>query len=264
MGFALGNEVNENIITNKEVYGDVSSKYINTSTEDIITELNKYMPVKPVGFSASRVRKLDKENKQKHVIMLEPEDSAMPDGTNLRLVLFNSLDRSTSIRIYLGAYRNACDNNMVMGEDIMKPIRIKHTFQGWKDTIARVADEYQSAKYRSQQTIEQMMNTYLSYGQQGMLAEQIADILNSDITGHIIDPLQLNVAHRIEDVGKDAWHTYQRIQYNVMNGGIERAIKVDDEQTISKTHKVTDQQKQLKYNLFIYKTVKKCNDLLNR
>ena len=255
MGFALKQEINENIITNKKVYGNVSNKYINTSTEDIITELSKYMSVKPVGFSASRVRKLEKENKQKHVIMLEPEDAQMPDGT-LRLVLFNSLDRSTSIRIYLGYYRDACSNNCVFGDDIMKPIRIKHTFQGWKDTIARVAAEYQSAKYRSQQTVEQMMSTYLSYGQQGMLVEQVADIINRDITGHIIDPLQLNVAHRIEDVGKDAWHTYQRIQYNVMNGGIERYIKIDNEQTISKTHKITDQQKQLKYNLEIYNACK--------
>jgi len=256
MGMAIGQDVNEDIITNKEVYGNVSAKYINTSTEDIIDELSKYMAIKPVGFSASRVRKLEKENKQKHVIMLEPEDAQMPDGTTLRLVIFNSLDRSTSIRIYLGAYRNACDNNMVMGEDIMKPIFIRHTLQNWKDTIAKVTNEYQSAKYRAEQTIEQMMNTYLSYGQQGLLVEQIADIINRDITGHIIDPLQLNIAHRIEDTGKDAWHTYQRIQYNMMNGGIERAIKVDNEQTISKTHKVTDQQKQLKYNLNIYNACK--------
>jgi len=110
MSFAIGQEVNEDIITNKEVYGDVSAKYINTSTEDVITELSQYMDIKPVGFSASRVRKLEKENKQKHMIMLEPEDAQMPEGT-LRLVLFNSLDRSTSIRIYLGYYRDACSND---------------------------------------------------------------------------------------------------------------------------------------------------------
>jgi len=138
----------------------------------------------------------------------------------------------------------------------MSPIRIKHTFQGWKETIAKVATEYQSAKYRANQTIEQMMNTELSYGDQGRLTETIADIINKDITGRIIDPMQLNIAHRIEDVGRDSWHTYQRIQYNVMQGGIERAIKVDDEQTVSKTHKVTDQQKQLKYNLEIYNACK--------
>jgi len=258
MAFGLGNEINKSIITNKEVYGNVSEKYINTSTEDIITELNKYMVVKPVGFAASNVRKLDKQNKQKHVIMLEPEDAQMPEGT-LRLVLFNSLDRSTGIRIYLGYYRDACANDCVFGDDIMQPIRIKHTYRNWQSVIAKVADEYQSAKYRTEQTIDQMMNKYLSYGQQGLLTEQIADIINKDITGRIIDPLQLNVAHRIEDTGKDVWHTYQRIQYNVMNGGIERIVNHDKEQLVSKTHKVTDQHKQLKYNLEIYN---KCKELL--
>ena len=255
MGMAIGQDVNEDIITNKEVYGNVSAKYINTSTEDIIDELSKYMAIKPVGFSASRVRKLEKENKQKHVIMLEPEDAQMPEGT-LRLILVNSLDSSSAIKIYLGYFRDVCENNCIWGNDIMEPIRIKHTFQGWKDTIAKVANEYQSAKYRSQQTIDEMMNTYLSYGDQGRLVESVADIINKDITGRIIDPMQLNIAHRLEDQGKDAWHVYQRIQYNVMNGGIERAIKVDNEQTISKTHKVTDQQKQLKYNLDIYNACK--------
>jgi len=255
MAFGIGNEVDENIITNKETYGDVSAKYINTSTEDIITELSKHMALKPVGFSASRVRKLEKQDKQKHMIMLEPEDAAMPEGT-LRLVLFNSLDRSTSIRIYLGYYRDACANNCVFGDDIMEPIFIRHTFKDWKSTIAKVSDEYQSAKYRTKQTIEQMMNTTLSYGDQGRIAESVADLINKDITGTIIDPMQLNVAHRIEDAHKTAWHTYQRIQYNALQGGIERAITLDKEQTISKTHKITDQQRQLKYNIDIYNLCK--------
>jgi len=188
----------------------------------------------------------------------------MPEGT-LRLVLFNSLDRSTSIRIYLGYYRDSCSNDCVFGDDLMEPIRIKHTFQGWKETIAKVANEYQSAKYRANQTIEQMMNTYLSYGDQGHYAEEVAEILNKDITGHIIDPMELNVAHRIEDTPKTIWHTFQRIQYNALQGKVQRSIKVDDEiVTSNTTHKVVDQHKQLKYNLFIYGIAKKYNDLFNK
>ena len=256
MNFALNNKIEQEVINNKSVYGNVSNKYINTSTEEIITEFKRYMNITPIGFSKSKVRKIEKENKQKHVVMLEPDDSKMVDGTNLRLIIYNSLDKSTSIRIYLGAYRDVCENGLVFGDDIMQPIRIKHTYQGWKDVIAKVANEYQSAKYRTEQTIKQMMNKYLSYGQQGMLAEQIANIINKDITGHIIDPLQLNIAHHPEDMGKNIWYTYQRIQYNVMNGGIERVISRDKEQLISKTHKVTDPYKQLKYNLEIYNACK--------
>ena len=256
MGFALGHNVNEDIITNKEVYGNVSDKYINTSTEDIITEFSKYMPVKPVGFSASRVRKQEKQNKQKHMIMLEPEDAQMPEGT-LRLVIFNSLDRSTAIRIYLGYYRDACSNNCVFGNDLMEPIHIKHTFKDWKETVKRTANSYQSAKYNTEQTINCMMNKYMAYDQQGRYVENIATMINKDITGRLVDPMELNIAHRIEDSGKDLWHTYQRIQYNTMNGGVQRSIRVDDEITLSNTHKITDQYRQLKYNLALYAEAKK-------
>ena len=256
MAFGLGNEINEQIIKNKEVYGEVSSKYINTSTEEIITEFNKYMPVKPVGFSASRVRKQEKQHKQKHMVMLEPENAEMPEGT-LRLVIFNSLDKTSSIRIYLGYYRDACSNDCVFGSDLMEPIYIKHTNHAWKDAIKRTVDSYEQTKQKTEQTIGQMMNTYLSYGAQGLMAERIANILNQDITGRILDPLQLNVAHRIEDTGKDVWHTYQRIQYNVMNGGTQRTMKVENDIVISNTHKVTNQRKQLRYNLELYNIAKK-------
>jgi len=200
MGLALGHDVNENIITNKEVYGNVSNKFINTSTEDIIDEFNKYMDIKPVGFSASHVRKPEKENKQKHMIMLEPADAQMPEGT-LRLVIFNSLN--------------------------------------------------------TEQEINHMLNKYMTYDQQGRYAQSITDIINKDITGRIIDPMEFNIAHRVEDVGNDLWHTYQRIQYNVMNGGIQRSIRVEKDITLSNTHKVKDQAKQLKYNLALYDEAKK-------
>jgi len=256
MGLALGHDVNENIITNKEVYGNVSNKFINTSTEDIIDEFNKYMDIKPVGFSASHVRKPEKENKQKHMIMLEPADAQMPEGT-LRLVIFNSLDRSTAIRIYLGYYRNACSNNCVFGPDLMEPIHIKHTYKDWKKAIKRTADSYQSVKFNTEQEINHMLNKYMTYDQQGRYAQSITDIVNKDITGRIIDPMEFNIAHRVEDVGNDLWHTYQRIQYNVMNGGIQRSIRVEKDITLSNTHKVKDQAKQLKYNLALYDEAKK-------
>ena len=261
MALTIGNEVDINVISNKKTYGNVSNRYINTSTEELMAEFSKYMDIKPIGFSKARVRKQEKQNKQRHVLMLEPNDAELLDGTRLRLVLYNSSDRSTSIRIYLGAYREACANGLVFGEDLMDPIHIKHTYRNWRDVVKQTAESYQSAKFNTEQTINRMMNKYMTYDQQGQYASSIAAIINKDITGRIIDPMELNIAHRTEDTGQDIWHTYQRIQYNVMNGGIQRAIKLKDEITISNTHKVTDQHKQLKYNLAVYAEAKK--QLLN-
>ena len=103
MSFAFGKEVDNTIFEQTGAYGNVSNKYIPTSTSEIVQELNKYHNFKPVGFSSANVRIRDKDGYQKHAVMLEAEDSVMFDGT-LRVILFNSNDRSSSIRMYLLLY----------------------------------------------------------------------------------------------------------------------------------------------------------------
>jgi hypothetical protein len=258
MSYGIGHEVDNKIITNTEAWGNVSNKYIATSTQDIIDELSKYRGVKPVGFSASRVLTQEKHGAQKHMVMLEAEDAEMLDG-NLRIVLFNSHDRSTAIRMYLGFYRDACANDCVFGDDVMTPISIRHTKKDWKYTVFSLMQEYEAIEKRTEDMIQRMMKKYVSYGDIGRFNERVAEMLNRDITGTILDPTQLNAAHREEDVGKNAWLMYQRAQYNVINGGIDRVVSTIEEDTaiitssISKTHLVSDAQKQIRYNQQLHK-----------
>ena len=257
MSFGIGQEVNEELVNQQGVYGNVSNKYIITPTQDIITELNKYHGFKPVGYSEARVRKQEKHNYQKHMVMLEAEDSQMFDG-KLRIVLFNSNDRSTSIRMYLGYYRDACANDCVFGDDLMKPIMIKHTNQSWRDSVATLASGYLEAKEKTEAMIDSMLNKRLSYGDIYRLTERVSENIWKG-SGKILDHTQLNNAYREEDVGKDLWHTYQRLQGNLLKGGVDRVIThVDDAgkimKAISKTHKVTDVSEQIRLNKILHET----------
>ena len=184
--------------------------------------------------------------------MLENGDSTMIDGTTLRLVIFNSNDRSSSIKIYFGAFRDACSNQMVFGEDIVEPTIIRHTKKDWKHNIYDMMQQYEEVKATTEAMIERMMNKQCTFRHMQLLAEKVSKELLGDITGTILDPSQLNVAHRIEDVGKDAWSTYQRLQGNLMNGGIDRIIsKTTDGITsniVSKTHVISDEAKKIKLN----------------
>jgi hypothetical protein len=254
MGYGIGNEVNLDVITNDEGY-EVSEKYIPTSTQEIITELTKFNDFKPIGYSETRVRKEEKQGYQKHMVMLEASDSQMPDG-NLRLVLFNSHDRTSAIRMYMGYYRDACSNDCVFGEDAMEPIKIRHTKQDWKYSVYKLMEEYESIKQNTQEMIERMMGRRTPYYDLGRFTHAVTDMLNKDITGEILDPAQLNIAHRIEDVGLTQWLAYQRVQSAVINGGIDRVIEreVDGsmKKLITKTHRVTDQRKIMDYNVKIH------------
>ncbi len=252
MSFGLGQAVDTTLLNQTEAYGDVSDKYIATSTESIITELQKYSDFKSVGFGKASVRKQEKEGFQKHMVMLQDSNSEMVDG-NLRLVLFNSNDRSTSIRLYMGYYRDACANDCVFGDDIMVPVSIKHTKQDWKYNIYQMMQQYEEVQKQTEAMIQRMMNQYISYGDIGRMAEKVStELLNPSITGTVLDPLQLNTAHRTEDTGKNLWSTYNRFQYNLLQGGVDRVISMTEDnvlfKTISKTHVVNNDQKKIEFN----------------
>ncbi len=263
MAYGIGNKPNMAIINNTETY-NTSQRYIQTSTSDIITELNSYgRTFEPVGFSASNVRKMEKLNKQKHMIMLQAEDSELLDGRHMRLVLFNSSDRSTSIRLYFGVYSDACANDCVFGEDFMEPIMIKHTKQEWKHSIKSLIDEYENSQLKTKEMIERMLSRVMTGGDQYRFVHRaVNEIVNPIIEGEIIDPMSYNVAQRVSDTPKDLWHTYQRFQEHLVNGGVNRVIKKQDPDnpdrlfdSISKTHKITDPQKLIKANQQLHSMV---------
>lgn len=242
-----------NIVNNTQPYGKVSQRYIPTSTQELVAEISEYHKMEPIDFSSANVRKQEKQGKQKHVIMLQGENSELLDGTNLRVVLFNSLDKSSAIKLYIGAYRAICNNGMVFGDDIMEPITIRHTKQDWKHSIKTLMDKYDEVQDTTHNMIDRMLRSHLSYGDIGRLTEHVAEEFDTDITGSILDPLQFNMAHRKEDVGKNAWLTYQRIQYNLLNGGVDRVIEKSTDEgvlfdTVSKTHVVTDTAKKINFN----------------
>ena len=259
MAYALGNTVRKDIITQTEAFGDVSKRYIATSTEDIITEMNHFHQFAPVGFSNSQLRNNEREGFQKHTIMLEAPDAEMIDGTKMRVVLFNSNDRSTSIRLYLGLYRDACANDCVFGQDFMDPIFIRHTKKDWRSSVRNLMDEYENIQQKTDEMINRMMDKKLSYGDIGRYTERLASAMNKEITGEILDPMQFNIAQRQEDTGKDLWSLYQRSQEHVLKGGVDRIIPQFDPETnarldpiISKTHVITSDMNKIKMNRMVH------------
>jgi len=246
--------VRQDIITNKNGY-KVSKKYIPIATQEVLNVMKEEAgSLKIIGFNNTNVRKKEKESFQKHALMVEFENAELIDGTKMNMILFNSNDRSTSLKIFMGSLRAACSNQMVWGDQIAEPVSIRHTNKDWKESIYTLMNAYEETQKQTQNMIENMMNKYVSYGDIGRLTERVTEeIINPNIEGHILDPLQLNNAHRKDDLGKDLWHTYQRIQYNLLQGGINRLIDKTDDNGIlfeskSKTHKITDVTKQIDFN----------------
>ena len=239
-----------NLLNQSEGF-NVSDRYQAIPTQNIIDIIEENAgPTKIVAFNKVNVRKPGKQGFQRHVVMLELENSKMIDNTSMNIVLYNSNDRSSSVKIFAGSIRAACDNQMVWGDEIMPQFKINHSLVDWKSRIDEMIESFHKAQEDTQKIIQEAMNKYWSYSDQIRYAHQISELL--DMEGRLMDPAELNIAHRQEDVPKTAWHTFNRIQYNVINGGMQRLmeVEVDGIKTtkLNKTHKITDSNKSIKLN----------------
>lgn len=248
------NEVRKDIITQIDGF-NVSDRYVPIATQDVIDEIAKQAgEIKITGFNNANVRKPGKDGFQKHAVICELPNSEMIDGTKMNIIIFNSNDRSTSLKIFMGTLRMACSNQMVWGEELTEPVTIRHTQKDWKKSVQYMIDEYEIVKLETEMMIETMLATEVSLGDTVNIIQRVVDeILHPDIVGTIFDPMQLNKADRPEDIGTDAWHLFNRLQYNLINGGIQRVIEKEDDDGIlfnhiSNTHKVTDVSKQIDFN----------------
>lgn len=245
--------VRQDIITNTEGY-NVSKRYVPIATDDVLNEMRETVgDIKITGFNNANVRKAEKQSFQKHAIICELPDASMADGTTMNLIIFNSNDRSTSLRIHTGIFRAICENGMVLGEDFLEPTRIRHTQQDWKHSIHTLLDDFRDNQKRTNDMINQMMSRILSNNNTEDFCNKVVKEFDSEITGEILDPMQFNQVKRKEDKGKDLWHTFNRIQEALLTGGINRIIEKSDEDgvlftTTSKTHRITDTAKQIRFN----------------
>ena len=252
-----GRLARQELITQTNGY-EASDKYQAISTQNVLDLISDHVGYKPriVGFNESRTRIDEKKDYVKHALMIELNNSQMTNGTNLRLVLFNSNDRSAALKIYIGIYRIICSNNSIVGSNMFEPVKIIHKKsenKDWKHSIYTLMDEYDEKQKQTEKMISNMQDRYVSYGDIGRLTERVADeIINPSITGNVLDPLELNVAHRKEDIGKNLFLTYQRIQENLIKGNFDRIIQKEEDgilfDSISKGHRITDIKKNIEIN----------------
>jgi len=250
--------VRQDIVSQSRGY-NVSERYVPISTQKVLNVIKEKEPVfNVVGWNNAGVRKADKSSFVKHAMMIKFPDAELIPGTSFNLVLFNSYDRSMSFRILGGGIRAVCNNGLVWSDGAFEEIKIRHTNNDWKHSVYSLMNSYKKNQENIKQTIHAMQNRYMSYGDMGRFAERIAEeIINPNITGSLIDPLEMLVAQRKEDMGKNLWITFNKIQEYMSNGNLHRIIEKEDDSdpkhprlinVISKTHKITDISKSIKLN----------------
>jgi hypothetical protein len=251
--------VRQDIISQNKGY-NTSDRYVSIQTKEVLDIITEIEPeAKVTGWVNSNVRKKEKESFQRHAMMIRMPNSEIISGVHSNLVLFNSSDRSSALKMYSGAFRAVCSNGIVFSDtgEAMSELSIRHTNKEWKSLVYQLMAEYAENQEQTRKMVEEMQKKYMSYGDMGRLAERVTEeILNPIITGTVIDPMQLLIAKRVEDTPKDLWTVFNKMQEHLLQGGITRIVeKVDEDDdqgrlmvTESNTHKIKDATKQIKVN----------------
>ena len=137
------------------------------------------------------------------------------------LWFLNSHDGTSAYQLRVGLYRAVCTNGLVVSAGTFPVWRIAHRGEVLDDVV-RAALEISERFTVLATAVERMERTMLSEGERlGFATEAYALRFPQD--RHVaMEPGQLLVPRRVEDVGNDLWRTFNVVQEAVIRGGLVR------------------------------------------
>lgn len=206
-----------------------SERYTYIPTIDVLRGLRKegFEPFM-VAQGASRIE--GKAEYTKHMIrMRHARDRAGALQTRPEaheIILINSHDGASSYQMLAGMFRFVCCNGLVVG-DVVDDIRIPHKGNVQGEVIEgafRVLDEFDAvdAHTEAMKAVQLAPPEELAFAT-AALALRFGEQTLEAGGGHVPAPVtaeQLTQARRPEDLGHSLWHTFQRVQENVIRGGL--------------------------------------------
>jgi hypothetical protein len=190
-----------------------------TEVIDILGELG-WVPTQAVQ-TKSRKGNEDTIPFKKHMIRFRNEGnetiSKKIGDTHPEIVLTNSHDGSSSFKFHVGLFRLVCSNGLVIADKTFDEFRVMHKgFQ--KEDILKVVQMATEKIPMVVGKVQEMMSKDLSKSQQYDFAKLVAD--NRWGEDKLIDVNQILKVRREADRGDDLWSVFNRVQENLLSGGI--------------------------------------------
>ncbi len=201
-----------------EAHSSRSEKFHFHSTRELLANM------RVEGFFPTEVRQggskdLDKRSFTKHLIRFR-RDNALRLNDNLQeVVLVGAHDGTSSTHLMGGWFRLICLNGMVVSDGPQSTVRVPHFARSGWDKVIEGSYTVINDGQRQAAQIEQMRAVSLStddqerFARQALVARYGEDA--PDVPAH-----RLLEARRPEDRGDSLWLTMNRVQENLMRGGV--------------------------------------------
>jgi Domain of unknown function (DUF932) len=198
---------------------EVSERYKAVNTTQVVDAF-KGQGFELFSLKAAHTRNAEKQGFQKHMLTFRhPELQLKNVGDSLpQVLLSNSYDGSSAYRIMLGVFRLVCSNGLVVAGPTFNSIRVRHV--GNNAVEQAIAGAFEVAKQTGAvaEQINALSGLILTVEQQLQFADEAKQLLfKPDVQ---VDPFELLRARRTADVGNDAWRVLNRVQENIIQGGV--------------------------------------------
>ncbi|EOG1984949.1 TPA: DUF932 domain-containing protein [Proteus mirabilis] len=205
----------------EEKHNSRSERYTYIPTITLLDSLQKE-GFYPFFACQTRVRDVSRREHTKHMLRLRRHDQIM--GVQVpEIILLNSHDGSSSYQMLPGLFRAVCANGLVCG-DVLGEVRVPHK----GDVVGKVIEGAYEVLDTFEQVAEKresMQSLLLSPAAQQAFAEAALTYR----FGEEFQPVtreQILQPRRFEDKKEDLWTVYQRLQENLIKGGLSgRTIK---------------------------------------
>lgn len=161
---------------------------------------------------------LKKANREftRHMIALSRPDLTYQDE-RIEFLLFNSNDGRSKFHSELGVYRFVCANGVINSSTRFQELELRH-FGYTPEQVSAAAHSIVEKAPEVLAVIDAWKSKHLSWGQRYALAEYAGAIRFGQDSP--VDSSALLTVRRNEDAGSSLWATFNRIQENVIKGGI--------------------------------------------
>lgn len=203
-----------------------SERYTYIPTIEVVEGMREH-GFMPVNAKQGRCRVEGKEDFTKHLVRFRRVDEEVNrerqlGGLYAEIALLNSHDGTSRYKVMSGLLRLACLNGMLMPERELTSVSVPHK----GDITHQVIEGSYTVLNESRQallTADHWAGIQLDTQEQMVMAEAAHVIRFGDAEGNVstpIQPRQLLHVRRREDVGDSLWTINNRIQENVIRGGI--------------------------------------------
>lgn len=235
-----------------EPYHGMSSRYAYLPTSEVIAGMLQ-AGFQPFAASQSRCRLEDKREHTKHMIRFRQAGMDLQvGGTFPEIVLVNSHDGTSAYKLMGGIFRLVCGNGMIVADSLIDSVHVRHSGNIIEE-VTHGSMELVERMPAAIDAIARWQQIQLAQAEQTVFAEAAHSLRFADSKGKIntpILPAQLLRPRRTDDNNADLWSVFNRVQENVIKGGLTAYKPGSFQRTSTRMVKGIDQDVRLNRSLW--------------